>query len=137
MGATDPAQGAGASNPAQAEAKGKGKAAPEDVSMGEEDTSSDEETGAEDDVCCVNPFPHPVFCPIIESQVFHNHYMNEWLLITLFTTPRLQKCVCYNPSQVPSPWLYHNSMYLRLVSATRREQSGSPKLVQPHADSLR
>ena len=83
MGATDPAQGAGASNPAQAEAKGKGKAVPEDVSMGEEDTSSDEETGAEDDVCCVNPFPHPVFPPIVESQVFYNHYMNEWLLITL------------------------------------------------------
>lgn len=55
MGATDPAQGAGASDPAQAEAKGKGKAVPEDVSMGEEETSSDEETGAEDDVRCVNP----------------------------------------------------------------------------------
>jgi hypothetical protein len=44
-------------NPAQtvAEGKGKGKAAditPHDVSMGEEDSSSDEETGAEDDVRC-------------------------------------------------------------------------------------
>ncbi len=43
-------------NPAQtvAEGKGKGKAAdiaPQDVSMGEEDSSSDEETGAEDEVC--------------------------------------------------------------------------------------
>ena len=40
--ATDPAEG-----------KGKGKAAdtaPQDVSMGEEDSSSDEETGAEDEV---------------------------------------------------------------------------------------
>lgn len=44
-----------ATNPAQtvAEGKGKGKAvdiAPHDVSMDEEDDSSDEETGAEDDV---------------------------------------------------------------------------------------
>lgn len=43
------------SNPAQtvAEGKGKGKAVditPSDVSMGEEDSSSDEETGAEDEV---------------------------------------------------------------------------------------
>ena len=43
------------SNPAQtvAEGKGKGKAvdiAPQDVSMGEDDSSSDEETGAEDEV---------------------------------------------------------------------------------------
>jgi len=43
-------------NPAQtvAEGKGKGKAAdiaPHDVSMGEEEDSSDEETGAEDEVC--------------------------------------------------------------------------------------
>ena len=42
-------------NPAQmvAQGKGKGKAAdatPSDISMGEEDSSSDEETGAEDDV---------------------------------------------------------------------------------------
>lgn len=45
-------------NPAQtvAEGKGKGKAAdiaPQDLSMGEEDSSSDEETGAEDEVCAV------------------------------------------------------------------------------------
>lgn len=44
------------SNPATtvAEGKGKGKAvdiAPQDVSMGEEEDSSDEETGAEDEVC--------------------------------------------------------------------------------------
>ena len=43
------------SNPAQtvAEGKGKGKAvdlAPQDMSMGEDDSSSDEETGAEDEV---------------------------------------------------------------------------------------
>ena len=43
------------SNPAQtvAEGKGKGKAAaiaPQDLSMGEDDSSSDEETGAEDEV---------------------------------------------------------------------------------------
>ena len=43
------------SNPAQtvAEGKGKGKAVdigPQDVSMGEDDSSSDEETGAEDEV---------------------------------------------------------------------------------------
>ena len=43
---TDPAQ-------TVAEGKGKGKAADftgQDVSMGEEDSSSDEETGAEDEV---------------------------------------------------------------------------------------
>jgi hypothetical protein len=45
--------------PAQtvAEGKGKGKAAdiaPQDVSMGEEDSSSDEETGAEDEVCALH-----------------------------------------------------------------------------------
>lgn len=43
------------SNPAQtvAEGKGKGKAvdvAPQDLSMGDDDSSSDEETGAEDEV---------------------------------------------------------------------------------------
>ena len=65
MGATDPAQGAGASDPAQAEAKGKGKAVPEDVSMGEDETSSDEETGAEDDVCCVNAPSTPRLLPQI------------------------------------------------------------------------
>lgn len=47
-------------NPAQtvAEGKGKGKAvdlASQDVSMGEEDSSSDEETGAEDEVCFLRP----------------------------------------------------------------------------------
>ena len=69
MGATDPAQGVGASDPAQAEAKGKGKAAPEDVSMGEEDTSSDEETGAEDDVCRANPpSPSPFSFPLLNTQ---------------------------------------------------------------------
>ena len=66
MGATDPTQGGMVSGPAQtvaAEAKGKGKADPQDVSMGEEDSSSDEETGAEDDVSCTflpyipNPLP--------------------------------------------------------------------------------
>ena len=40
---TDPTQSV-------AEGKGKGKAEPQDVSMDEEDSSSDEETGAEDDV---------------------------------------------------------------------------------------
>ena len=34
-----------------AEGKGKGRAEPQDVSMGEEESSSDEETGAEEDVC--------------------------------------------------------------------------------------
>lgn len=42
------------SDPAQtvAEGKGKGKATdtPHDISMGEDDSSSDEETGAEDEV---------------------------------------------------------------------------------------
>ena len=42
--------------PTVTEGKGKGKAvdiAPQDVSMGEEDSSSDEETGAEDEVCAL------------------------------------------------------------------------------------
>ena len=48
----DPTQGSTATNPAQtaAEGKGKGRAEPQDVSMGEEESSSDEETGAEDEV---------------------------------------------------------------------------------------
>lgn len=44
------------SDPAQTVAEGKGKSkatdAPHDVSMGEDESSSDEETGAEDEVCC-------------------------------------------------------------------------------------
>ena len=54
MSSTNPTRGITANDPAQsaAEGKGKGKAtdAPHDVSMGEEDSSSDEETGAEDEV---------------------------------------------------------------------------------------
>ena len=55
--ATDPTQGGTVTDPAQSVIeKGKGKAT-EDVSMGEdEDDSSDEETGAEEDVC--TPLPH-------------------------------------------------------------------------------
>lgn len=54
MSATNPAQGGTVTDPAQlAAAKGKGKAVDtsQDVSMGEDDDdSSDEETGAEEDV---------------------------------------------------------------------------------------
>lgn len=54
MSSNDPTRGGTVSDPAQtvAEGKGKGKAtdAPHDVSMGEDDSSSDEETGAEDDL---------------------------------------------------------------------------------------
>lgn len=61
MSSTDPTHGGSVSDPAQtvAAGKGKGKAtdAPQDVSMGEEDSSSDEETGAEDEVC---PLPLPL-----------------------------------------------------------------------------
>lgn len=57
-------------NPAQtvAEGKGKGKAvdlAPQDVSMGEEDSSSDEETGAEDEVCAA----HPRYLSLLDSPL--------------------------------------------------------------------
>lgn len=54
--ATDPTQGGTVTEPAQTVAeKGKGKAT-EDVSMGEDDDdSSDEETGAEEDVSLVRP----------------------------------------------------------------------------------
>lgn len=54
MSSTGPTRSGTVSDPAQtvAEGKGKGKAtdAPHDVSMGEDDSSSDEETGAEDEV---------------------------------------------------------------------------------------
>ena len=49
MSSTNPAQGV--SDPAQGKGKGKASDPPHDVSMGEEDSSSDEETGAEDEVC--------------------------------------------------------------------------------------
>ncbi len=54
--ATDPTQGGTVTEPAQTVAeKGKGKAT-EDVSMGEDDDdSSDEETGAEEDVGLFRP----------------------------------------------------------------------------------
>ena len=54
--ATDPTQGGSVTEPAQIVAeKGKGKAT-EDVSMGEDDDdSSDEETGAEEDVGLFRP----------------------------------------------------------------------------------
>lgn len=43
-----------------AEGKGKGKAIaePHDVSMGEEDSSSEEETGAEDEVRTLHLYPN-------------------------------------------------------------------------------
>lgn len=70
MSSNDPTRGGTVSDPAQtvAEGKGKGKAtdAPHDVSMGEDDSSSDEETGAEDDVR-------------------HSHYQCPELSLTLFT----------------------------------------------------
>ena len=50
-GATNPTPGGTNTDPAQAAGKGKGRAEPQDVSMGEEEDSSDEETGAEDEVC--------------------------------------------------------------------------------------
>ena len=52
QGATDPTQGGSITDPSQTVAKGKGKAidTQQDVSMGEDEDSSDEETGAEDDV---------------------------------------------------------------------------------------
>ena len=50
MSSTNPTHGV--SDPAQGKGKGKANDPPHDVSMGEEDSSSDEETGAEDEVCC-------------------------------------------------------------------------------------
>lgn len=54
MSSTNPTRSGTVSDPAQtvATGKGKGKAtdAPPDVSMGEDDSSSDEETGAEEEV---------------------------------------------------------------------------------------
>ena len=53
-----------------AEGKGKGKAteAATDVSMGEDDSSSDEETGAEDEVC---PWPPTMPC-LLQNIAYHN-----------------------------------------------------------------
>lgn len=64
MSGTDPTHGGTVSDPSQtvAAGKGKGKATdvPQDVSMGEDDSSSDEETGAEDEVhLSPLPMPHP------------------------------------------------------------------------------
>ena len=66
MSSTNPTQGGSASDPTQI-GKGKGKATdvPQDVSMGEEESSSDEETGAEDEVC---PPPLPMPCPSKERR---------------------------------------------------------------------
>lgn len=67
MSSTDPTHGGSVDDPAQTVAggKGKGKASdlPPDVSMGEDDSSSDEETGAEDEVC---PPLLPMPCPLRE-----------------------------------------------------------------------
>ena len=62
MSSTNPNQGGSVSDPTQT-GKGKGKATdvPQDVSMGEEESSSDEETGAEDEVC-PPPLPTPCSC---------------------------------------------------------------------------
>lgn len=64
MSSTDPTRGGSVTDPAQtvAAGKGKGKATdvPQDVSMGEDDSSSDEETGAEDEVCLL-----PLQCPAL------------------------------------------------------------------------
>lgn len=117
MGATDPAQGAGASNPAQAEAKGKGKAVPEDVSMGEEDTSSDEETGAEDDVCCVNPPPHPVLPPNLSNpKCSATPPTKEMVANHASTIPRLQKCVCYDSLLFCCPPLFFPTQSIHIRS---------------------
>ena len=64
MSSTNSTQGGSVSDPS---GKGKGKAAdvPQDVSMGEEESSSDEETGAEDEVC---PRPLPMSCPSKERR---------------------------------------------------------------------
>ena len=60
MSSTNPTQDGSVSDPS---GKGKGKAidVPQDVSMGEEESSSDEETGAEDEVCPPPLLPMP--CP--------------------------------------------------------------------------
>ncbi len=74
MSSTDPTHGGTVSDPAQtvAEGKGKGKAvdAPHDVSIGEDEDSSDEETGAEDDV---RSSPLPMSCPLSNiANAFHS-----------------------------------------------------------------
>ena len=55
---TDPTQGGTVTDPAQTVAKGKGKAVDEpplDMSMDEDEDSSDEETGAEEEVSVFTP----------------------------------------------------------------------------------
>lgn len=74
QGSADPTAGGTETNPAQTvtEGKGKGKADPtQDVSMGEEDSSSDEETGAEDEVwstAFTAPMLHNAIADIFRSQ---------------------------------------------------------------------
>ena len=81
MSSTDSTHGGTVSDPAQTVAAGKGKGkgkatdAPHDVSMGEDDDSSDEETGAEDDVC---PSPLPTSCPLGRTaNAFHSQSKEE------------------------------------------------------------
>lgn len=70
MSSTDPTRGGSVTDPAQtvAAGKGKGKATdvPQDVSMGEDDSSSDEETGAEDEVCILS-----LQCPALPFLLTH------------------------------------------------------------------
>ena len=53
MSSTEPTHG-GAQTVSEGKGKGKASDAPHDVSMGEDESSSDEETGAEDEV---SPWP--------------------------------------------------------------------------------
>ena len=73
MSSTNPTHGGSVSDPAQtvAAGKGKGKATdvPQDVSMGEDDSSSDEETGAEDEVC-----PLPLNGPALSGNIADTLY---------------------------------------------------------------
>ena len=81
MSSTDSTHGGTVSDPAQTVAAGKGKGkgkatdAPHDVSMGEDDDSSDEETGAEDDV---RPSPIPMSCLLSSTaNAFHSQSKEE------------------------------------------------------------
>ncbi len=65
MSSTDPTHGGSVSDPAPGKGKGKASDVPQDVSMGEEDSSSDEETGAEDEV---NPSPLPMSSAFMEFR---------------------------------------------------------------------
>ena len=90
MSNTNPTHGGNVSGPA-AEGKGKGKAteATTDVSMGEDDSSSDEETGAEDEVC---PWPLTMPCLLRNiAYIIHSYSQRKSVSLTRTTSSYIKR----------------------------------------------